>query len=104
MSKIKIKVTNTMFRLIKKALPQYKVELVKLTEEEFKWCVDLDVWGNEVDYCYKDNTFKVIRIIYPPEWYACDKYLTTKDLEYNFKQSDKTLKGFIDEVVGFCGI
>lgn len=104
MSKIKIKVTNTMTKLIKKALPQYRVELVKLSQEEFKWYVDFNIWSNEVDFCYNDYKFKAIRIIYPPEWYACDKYLTTKDLEYNFKQSDKTLNGFIEQVVAFCGI
>ena len=104
MSKIKIKVTNTMTKLIKKALPQCRVDLVKLSQEEFKWYVDLNIWSNEVDFSYTDYKFKAIRIIYPPEWYACDKYLTTKDLEYNFKQSDKTLNGFIEQVVAFCGI
>lgn len=104
MSKIKVKVTNTTAKLIKKALPQCKIDLVKLSENEFKWLVDYDIWRNEKDYSIEDGKFKAIRIIYPQEYYACDKYITTRDLEYAFKQSDKTLNGFIDELTAFCGI
>lgn len=104
MTKLNIKVTNPMVKALKKIMPKYEVALVKLTREEYSYFVDYDVHRNEVDYDWKICMFKVIRIIYPPEDYACNKYLTTRDLSYCFKQSDKTLKGFLDEVSAFCGI
>ena len=104
MSKLNIKVTNPMVRALKKIMPNYKIALVKLTKEQYSCLVDYDVYRNEVDYDWKTCMFKAIQIIYPPEDYACDKYLTTRDLSYCLKQSDKTLKGFLNEVSAFCGI
>lgn len=103
MSKLNIKITNPMVKALKKIMPDYKITLVKLTQEQYGYLVDYNVWRNEVDYNWNTRMFKAIRIIYPSEYYACDKYLTTRDLLFCFKQSNGSLKSFLEQVEGFCG-
>lgn len=44
--------------------------------------LDADDYG---DYDWAEDEYKVIRVVYPEEYYACPQYLTTKALndEYN---------------------
>lgn len=44
--------------------------------------LDADDYG---DYDWAEDEYKVIRVVYPEEYYACPAYLTTKRLndEYN---------------------
>lgn len=104
MSKMKVKPTHKMVECLKKVLTGCQVDLVALTPQEFRCFVDIDDYNHEVDYDWKTSLFKVIRIIYPYEYYACNKYLTTKDLSYCLKQSNKTFDGFMSEVKAFCAI
>lgn len=104
MSKMKVKPTHKMVECLKKVLTGCQVDLVNLTPQEFRYFVDIDDYDHEVDYDWKTSLFKVIRIVYPSEDYACDKYLTTKDLSYCLKHSDKTFNGFMEEVKAFCAI
>lgn len=104
MSKMKVKPTHKMVSCLRKILSGCIVDLVALTPEQFRYCVDYNDYEHEVDYDWKTSMFKVIRVIYPSEYYACDKYLTTKDLSYCLKQSDKTFNGFMSEVQAFCAI
>lgn len=104
MAKMKIKPTHKMVSFLKKVLDGCKVNLVELNPEQFKWCVDYNEFDHESDFDWETRTFKVIRVTYPDEYYACPKYLTTKDLQFCLKQSNKTLDSFLNEVKAFCAI
>ena len=39
--------------------------------------------------------FNVISVIYPPDYYAPQKYLTTKDLTNIYRKSDGSIDGFM---------
>lgn len=81
---MKCKVTNKMVEVLKEALPKdYEVKLLKLTPDEYKRFVHYDglYFADEVgDYDYKNNLCKVIKILYPADFYAMPAYITTKDL------------------------
>ena len=104
MSKMKIKPTYKMVSYLRKLLNGCKVDLVYLTPEQFRCCVDYNDLDHEVDYDWQKSIFKVIRVIYPSEDYACNKYLTTKDLHYCLGQSDKSFNGFMEQLKAFCAI
>ena len=67
---------------------------------QYEYCVDYDgIWGHEIDYDDNKNVMKVLKVVYPYDYYACDKYLTTKDLQRVLKNaSDRTLNGFLKEL------
>lgn len=75
----------------------YKLAYVKLSRDSYNRLVDIYDWNHEEDIVGW-NQFRVIVVKYPSEFYACDKYITTKDVERCFKYSDKTLEGLLNSL------
>jgi hypothetical protein len=99
MSTITIKVSGSMVKYIKDIIPKdYEVKLIKLTDREFRFMVDYDEYSNDVDYGV-DNMYRVIQVLYPYEYYAMPKYLTTKDLTRIYKNSVKYGVDFNKELI-----
>ena len=93
---MKIKATKTLASVLNKNIKEYQINLVKLNDKQFSYYVDIDIYNHDIDYDYTTNKFNVIEIIYPFEYYANNRYITTKELTKIFNKSDKTLNGFID--------
>lgn len=95
---MKLTTTKTLTNILNKN-SKYKITLEKLTIEQFKILVDFDVWEHEIDYDFTTGKFKVIKVVYPDNFYACDNYITTKDLQriiQTFASNEqKTLDNFI---------
>ena len=99
-----IQATKTMAQAINKALKAkgwkgYRVEQIMLTSQAYAWNVG-DIYDAEDygDYCDLNNKYRALRVIYPAEYYACDKYLTTQDLNRIFEKGD-TLEAFMAKVL-----
>lgn len=45
--------------------------------------LDADDYG---DYDWAEDEYKVIRVVYPAEYYACPQYLTTKSLTDEYRR------------------
>ena len=91
---MKVKATKTMVKELKKHLPEgYNITLEKMSERQFALYVDINTYNHEHDYNINDGKFSVIKIIYPYEYYAMPKYITTKDLSKIFKTCNKTWEG-----------
>lgn len=102
---MKVKVSKTMLKEMikyfekKKEYNGYGFWYCEMSPEQFRYCVDYNgIWEHETDYDYTKNKIKVLEITYPEEFYANDKYLTTKDLVKCFRNSDKTLNGFMEQI------
>lgn len=89
--------TNELNKNKTKQFKDYQINLIKLSEQQFNRLVDSNYgyYEHSVDYDYKTSKFNVIEVCYPYNYYACNTYLTTKDLHNIYKQSDKTYNGFI---------
>lgn len=100
MSKIKVKASNTLAKVLNEAFKNkgYDISLTKMSEYNYSMMVDYNIFNHDEDFDYKTNLFKVIMINYPDDYYACSKFLTTKDLLRILKNSDKTFDGFIKSV------
>lgn len=105
-----VKATKTMASEIKKALKNdenftgFSVLFERLKERDYAVCVDYDIYSHETDYNIDNRTFNVIRIIYPPKYYAVDRYITTKDISKIYDASDKTFNGFFNEIKEYIEI
>ena len=103
MASMKVQATSTMAKEIAKALKakglDYKAKQVKLTEREYSWYVgdtyDAEDYG---DYDYTKQEYRAIMIIYPDNYYACPRYLSTRELKDIFTSGD-TLEKFMAKVV-----
>lgn len=73
----------------------YKISRIEMNENAFCLYVDSNIFNHEIDYNINNGKFNVFRISYPLDFYACDRYLTTKDLNEIFNNSDKTFDGFV---------
>lgn len=96
-----VKATKAMTDLLRKKLNLECIEMIKLcklSESEFSWLVDYDIYNHICDYSFITEKFSVIKIIYKSENYANPTYLTTKDLLRCFDRSDKSVDSFMNAV------
>jgi len=95
---MKVKVTNNMVSVLRKAFPDYKIRMDRMLPDTYKMIVDYDLFRNEQDFSFNTGKFSAIAIVYPDNHYAPTKYLTTNDLLRCFRWSDKTFDGFLKQV------
>ena len=107
---MKIKTTKTLCKFLSEKLKEhettknYTLTHEQLTKDFFSWQVDMDYYNHTIDYNYNNNKFNVFKISYPLDYYACDKYITTKDLTKIFDKSDKTANGFVQAFINYIEI
>lgn len=97
---MRVKATNVMAKFLSEKLKDmgYEIYFTKMSERAYRLSVDIDYFEHDEDFDYKNEKYGVIVVEYPPEYYACNEYLTTKDLVKLFRDSDKTVDGFIANV------
>lgn len=79
-------------------IPEYNFIIEKMSLDEYRIKVDYELIYHTDDLRSSDNKMQAIKVIYPADFYAIDRYLTTKDLVKIFNHSDKTADGFIKAV------
>lgn len=101
-----VKATKNMAAEIKKRvqLPEIEsISIVKMPHNQFAWYVDCMGYHYE-DYNSKTGLYSVIKITYAPGCYAMPRYLTTRELNAIFRDSDKTADGFFQELADAIAI
>lgn len=96
---MKVKVSKVMAAAIKKeiAAGNYpgieSAQYCEMSADNYRLFVDC--FGlNITDYDYNKSVYKAIQVTYPADYYAMPRYITTKDLNQAFKESDKSYIGF----------
>lgn len=97
MANIQIKTSKRLADLLNKNNEKCTIYQVKMTEREYNWNVDGDaLWLDCADFDYNTGKYSVLAVEYPAEYYACNRYITTKDLHKIFNTcKEKTLDCFI---------
>ena len=96
---MKVKITKTLAKTLNKEIKDFDIEYVEMNFNQYKAFVNYRPFENEEDYDYAKDKFKVFRVIYPDEYYACNQYITSKDLKRIFNYcSDNKLKTFVNEL------
>ena len=104
MSHIKVMVSNPMLKIMKAALPDYRVSLEKMDQELYRTHVNYDLFSALQDLDNRTGRIKVFRIEYPAEFYACDRYISTNESNQIFRRSNRTMDGFIESIRNECEI
>ena len=61
-------------------------EVIALRSSAYTFATGNDVWDGECDYCWKTDTYRVIEVSYPYEYYATRRFLTTYELVKEFRK------------------
>ena len=97
---MQVKVSNPMGKFLAEALDKLgKVTIVRMTADEYRTMVDYDLFCHTEDWDTNKQTFKVFRLAYPSEYYANPAYITTRDLNRVFRESDRTAEGFTQALI-----
>ena len=94
---MRVKVTKRMANEIQKRTG-FNATLEKLNCNNYQWYVSGDPDANIQDYDIETGLFSAIRIDYPAEYYACPRYLTTRDLSNIFYGCDGSINDFFRAV------
>lgn len=101
---MKLKATKTMAAALNKAAAAagagITFTLEKMPERVYGVMVDYDIFGaaDYGDYNYSTGLFQAIRVSYPLECYACDSWLTTKEMHRIYCTGD-SLEAFAGKVL-----
>ena len=76
---MKLKATKTLAKLLN-GKSKYTITCEQMTPTQFEHNVDLDCFEHEIDYNWQTNKYNVICIAYPQNYFACNRYITTKEL------------------------
>jgi len=61
-------------------------EVVTISRGAYSFTTGTDLWDAGEDYDYVAGTCKAIKVSYPDEYYACNRYLTTYGLTTEFRR------------------
>ena len=94
------KMVNELNKAAKAAGRPEKFGHVTMTPASYKWYVGMDTDGafDYGDYNYSTGLMRAIRVEYPADWYACDGYITTKQLNKLYRAGD-TVETFTARVL-----
>lgn len=98
MANIKIKVTKKLTNELNKRAENIRFIYHELLPHDYKMRVDYDIFRNDRDYNISSGKMKTIKVVYPPEWYALPRYLTTNDL-VGMVRPDDTLESYCERVL-----
>lgn len=102
---MKLKATKTLANELNKMIDNCNIYGVRMREREYALRVDFDTYKHDNDFDCKTNTFGVIVVEYPSNYYACNKYITTNDLVKIWKNTnDKTINGLAKAFCEFVEI
>lgn len=100
---MKVQATKTMTKAINDFLKENGERMRAIYEtmsrRAFEINVDFDFWDNERDYLPASDKMRAVKIVYPVEYYAMPRYLTSAALVKLFRKSDKSYNGFMREVL-----
>lgn len=86
---MKIQVSKVFADFINKTVPNVEASVRKMSENEYRIHVGIfALWDAEQygDYDWQTGKYKAIVVLYPDDYYACPRYITTKELDNEFKR------------------
>lgn len=61
-------------------------EVVALRSSAYTFATGNDMWSGDCDYDWKTDTYRVIEVSYPWDFYATRRFLTTYELVNEFRK------------------
>ena len=84
---MKIQVSKVFADFINKTVKGVDAQVVKLTDRQYRFnCGDPWDAGEHGDYDWQTGLYKAILVCYPADYYACPRYVSTKELTGEFRR------------------
>ena len=86
---MKVKVSKVFADFINKTVKDVEARVVKMSENQYRMNLGgFAVWDAEEfgDYDWQTGEYKAIVVVYPYDYYACPRYISTKELTKEFKR------------------
>lgn len=100
---MKIASTKTMATLLNKIAKEMGTSdrhfrYITVSQDVYQRYIDIDIYNAEDygDYNWQTGKIRAIEVEYPSEYYACNRYLTTKELNRVFKWYKSSIKNADD--------
>lgn len=98
---MKIQVSKVFANFINKTAKEMgfeaHAEVVALRSSAYTFATGTDRWDGDCDYDWESDTYRVIEVSYPYEFYATRRFLTTYELVKEFRSRGvKTTEGLKD--------
>ena len=74
----------------------YKAIYATMTQREYDWQVGDS--SMEYDYNFTTGKYRVIKILYPDDYYACLQYLTTRQLIHLAQNINRSEEKFFNNI------
>lgn len=101
-----IRVSKVFADFINKTAANVEASMLKMSEGEYRMNLGgFALWDAEQygDYDWKTDKYKAIVVTYPSDYYACPRYISTKELDKEFKRRGvrdaEGLKAMIKDMV-----
>ena len=75
-----------MAAFINKNIENVHAEVVEMSENMYRMWVTYDIFAAEKDYDSSTGMYKAIKLTYPEGYYAMPRYLTTSELNKEFRR------------------
>lgn len=99
---MKVMVSKVMAKTLQEHIKQYTIRYKEVSTDYYKLYVDTDVFSHDNDFNCNTGKMKVIEVIYPSEFFAIERYITTNDLNRIFNNAkgamlEDFVKSFMNE-------
>ena len=85
-----IKVSKTFAKFINNTAKEMgfeaHAEVIALRSSAYTFATGNDMWNGDCDYDWKTDTYRVIEVSYPWDFYATRRFLTTYELVNEFRK------------------
>lgn len=94
------KMTGELNKVAKRTGKPYRFEHTTMKPNVYEWLVDYDIFNayDYGDYDISTGLMRAIKVVYPEEFYAIPRYITTRELHGLYESGD-TLESFINRVI-----
>lgn len=81
-----IQVSKRFADFINQSVKNVNAKVVHVPEKWYTFFTGVDRYVSDSDYDYMNGDFRAIRVSYPENYFACDRYLTTYGLLSEFRR------------------
>lgn len=75
-----------MASFINKNVPNVVAKVETMSTDIYRMWVTYDIFSAQNDYDFNAGKYKVLKVVYPDSFYAIPRYITTKELNDEFRK------------------
>ena len=105
-----VKTSKKMYEVLKKVLKEnertkdYELVFNQMNSTEYSFNIGSFNYNDYLDYNERTGKYNVFTVIYPDNYYACDRHISSDLLLDAFRNSKKTFDSFVESLIDLIEI